>query len=119
MLGSRECIVTVLTGVAEAITSSPPPMSATLTFDPPEMWSGSDRERIALQLDANLKPAHITEGNQNLSHGFMGINQLLALSSPTACSGVHLHGLTLALPTLSGEIPFLALVLLHVLLFPG
>lgn len=38
-------------------------MSATVTFDPEDVeWghTGSDRERITLQLDANLKPTHIT-----------------------------------------------------------
>lgn len=56
---SGECAVTVFTGVAEAVTS---PMSAAVTFDPGDVeWghAGSDRGRITLQLDANLKPARI------------------------------------------------------------
>lgn len=96
-------------------------MSATVTFDPKDVvWghTGSDRVRIILQLDANLKTHPYHRGNQNLSHGFVDINHLLPLSSPTAHSGVLLHGLTLRLPTLPGEIPFLALVLLHISLFP-
>lgn len=42
-------------------------MSATVTFDPKDVeWghTGLDRARIALQLDANLKPTHITEGTR-------------------------------------------------------
>lgn len=64
MLRSRECIVTVFTGVVEGIS---PPVSATVTFDLKDVeWghTGSDSERITLQLDANLKPTHITEGTR-------------------------------------------------------
>lgn len=97
-------------------------MSAKVTFNPQDVeWghTGSDREQITLQLDANLKPTHITEGNQTLSHGFMDINQLLVLSSSTARTGVLLHVSLVVFPLCKGEIPFLALVLLHVFIFPG
>lgn len=61
--GQEESIVTVFTGVPEAT----PPLSATVAFDPNDVeWghTGSDRERITLQLDANLKPTDITEGTR-------------------------------------------------------
>lgn len=61
---SRECIVTVFTGVMEAIT---PPHSDTVIFDPKDVergHNGSDRERISLQLDANPKPTRITQGTR-------------------------------------------------------
>lgn len=66
---SEECIVTVFTGVAEAINPPSPsnPLSATAAFDPKDVeWghTGSDREGITLQLDANLKPADIAEGTR-------------------------------------------------------
>lgn len=47
----------------------------------------------------------------------MEINQHIALFSPTARSGVLLHGSTLRPPPLPGEVPFLALVLLQIPFF--
>lgn len=61
---SSGCIVTVFTKVMGGIR---PPVAATMTFDLKDVeWghTGSDSQRITLQLDANLKPTHITEGTR-------------------------------------------------------
>lgn len=58
---SKEASVTVFTGVTEATA---PPMTAALSFDPQRCRKGARGLRqggIALQLDANLKPTHITQ----------------------------------------------------------
>lgn len=95
-------------------------MSVTLTFDPKDVmgafWCRQRGDYFTAGRQAWAHSYHT--GKQNLSHGFMDINQLCPLSSPTAHSRVLFHGHTICFPTRPGEIPFPGLVLLHVSLSP-